>query len=483
MIQFAVIAHILGVLLSIFSITMLPPILVGIIFQENNIDSFLWSFAITLIGGLILWLPFAKNKNELRIRDGFLITSLFWIVLSIFGSLPLLLSNAIDLSVTDAMFESMSGLTTTGATVVVGLDELPKSILYYRQQLQWLGGIGIIVIAVAILPMLGVGGMQLYRAETPGPLKDSKLTPRITGTAKALSTIYLTLTLACMIAYWAAGMSWFDAICHAYSTIAIGGFSTHDSSIGFFDSKTIMIICCAGMLLSSINYALHFYAWQLRKLSHYFRDPETKFYLTIVVISIVLTCSYLSLSDYYNVSDSAFHGVFQTISVITTTGFTTTDFSVWPTFLPLLLMMIALMGGCAGSTAGGLKAVRVMLVVKQGLRELRQTVHPNAIIPLKVGNHRVAASVVSAVWSFAAVYVITFMILVLLLTATGLDIVTAFSAVVGCLNNLGPGLGDVAGNYAGIPNVAKWILSVAMLLGRLEIFTLLILFSPTFWRA
>lgn len=478
----ALIFKILGMLLMVFSLTLFTPIIVSLLYNDGAYPSFLMAFAITLVSGAIMWMPVSSQKADLRTRDGFLITSLFWLVLGLFGALPFYLSSSPHLGISDAVFESLSGLTTTGATVITGLDELPKSILFYRQQLQWLGGIGIIVIAVAILPMLGIGGMQLYRAETPGPVKDSKLTPRITETAKALFFIYLVLTASCALAYWFAGMSGFDAICHAFSTVAIGGFSTHDSSMGFFNSPTIMLISSFYMLAAGINFALHFSVWRHRSFNHYIVDSESRFYAYTILIAALFVIVYLLLTKTYTLNDAFIHGLFQTISIATTTGFATADFAAWPSFLPFLLLTLSFMGGCAGSTGGGMKAVRIMLMAKQGVRELSQLIHPNAVIPLKVGNRRVEAKVVSAVWSFFAVYMFAFIVILMALMATGLDDTTAFSAVVASINNLGPGLGDVATHYGDINNTAKWILCFSMLLGRLEIFTLLVLFTPGFWR-
>lgn len=440
------------------------------------------ALTITFCSGLVLWAPVRNSRHELRIRDGFLITSLFWTVLGLFGALPFSLAEGLDLTPTDAIFESISGLTTTGATVITGLDDLPMSILIYRQILQWMGGIGIVVVAVAVLPMLGIGGMQLYRAETPGPSKDSKLTPRITETAKALFTVYVALTLACALAYYAAGMSGFDAIAHAFSTVAIGGFSTHDASMGYFQSDVILLICSLFMTISAINFGLHFMAWRQKSLGFYLKDSETKFFFSIIGLGIAITCGYLYLTGTFGGRESLIHGLFQAISIATTTGFATQDFASWPTFLPIMLIMFSFMGGCVGSTGGGMKAMRLMLIYKQGIRELKQLVHPQAVIPLKVGKRRVDAAVVSAVWSFFAVYMMAFVSIMLALMATGLDFTTAFSAVAASLNNLGPGLGDVASNYGAINETAKGILCFAMLLGRLEVFTLLVLFTPMFWR-
>jgi len=489
--RIAVSFRILGVLLMLFSSAMVAPLVLALLAGEDSADAFLLAFAISFTSGLILWAPVRNTRQELRIRDGFLITSLFWTVLGTFGALPLLLSEGQQLSWTEALFESISRLTTTGATVMTELDYAPTSILFYRQLLQWLGGIGIIVIAVAVLPMLGIGGMQLYRAESPGPSKDAKLAPRIAETAKALASVYVVLTIACALAYYFAGMSVFDALGHAFSTVAIGGFSTHDQSMGYFDGEAVLVVCSIFMLISAINFGLHFTAWRQisqparrrrRLLGVYLGDPETRFFLSVIAIGTAITAGYLLFSATLTPYNSLVHGVFQTISIATTTGFTTRDFSVWPAFLPVMLLMLAFMGGCVGSTGGGMKAMRVMLIYKQGVRELKQLVHPDAVIPLKVGKTRVKASVVSAVWSFFAVYTTSFIVIMLLLMATGLDFLTAFSAVAATINNLGPGLGAVTANYSNISEAAKLLLCFAMLLGRLEVFTLLVLFTPAFWR-
>lgn len=478
-----VVQRVSGLLLMLFSTTMLPPLLAWWIFQEGEIEPFLYGFAITLTTGFLTWLPVRKDRSDLRLRDGFVIVVAFWTVLGTFGALPLLISTQPSLSVTDALFESFSGLTTTGATVITGLDALPKSILYYRQQLQWLGGLGIIVLAVAILPMLGVGGMQLYRAETPGPIKDSKLAPRISETAKALWYVYSGLTAACAFAYWIAGMSVFDSICHAFSTIAIGGFSTHDASMGWFDSTPINLIASVFMVIAGINFALHFVAFSGRKIGHYWLDTELKGYLALLLFGVsVCFIGLLAANHYANPDQALSEAIFQVVSFATTTGFTTADHSNWPTALPVLLLMASFIGGCAGSTAGGIKVVRVILLLRQGLRELTRLVHPSAIIPVKMRHRVVDPRVIDAVWGFFAAYVGIFGFLLVLVLLTGLEPLSAFSAVAASLNNLGPGLGDVASNMASLTDPAKWTLILAMLLGRLEIFTLLVLFTPAFWR-
>ncbi len=480
--RFSTVCRILGILLMIFSLSMLPPILVSLYYDDGQLVAFVDALLLTLGLGLAIWFPVRNQRKELRVRDGFIVTTLFWLVLSLSGSLPLFLSDQPDLRYVDAFFEALSGLTTTGATVITGLDNLPKSILWYRQQLQWFGGMGLIVLAVAILPMLGIGGMQLYRTEAPGPVKDTKLTPRITETAKALWYIYLSLTAACALAYWAAGMDVFDAVCHSFATIAIGGFSTHDASIGFFNSATIEMIAVFFMFVSGVNFALHFTAWKRNSWRTYFTDPEFQFYAGLMVLVAVLTITVLYFSGTYGFTEASTKGLFEVVSIATTTGFATADFTTWPFVLPFLLFLIAFVGGCAGSTGGGMKAIRVLLIYKQGLREVKRLIHPNAIIPVKVGKKPVPDRVIEAVWGFFSVYLFVFVVLLLLLLATGLDQVTAWSAVGATINNLGPGLGDVAGHYGNIPDTAKWILCFAMLMGRLEIFTLLILFTPAFWR-
>lgn len=481
--HFAIISKILGMLLMLFSLTMLPPIFVSLWYKDGTQFGFILAFCISFTTGFSAWFPVYKARQDLRTREGFLVTALFWIVLGLFGSLPFILADATQLNIVDAVFESVSGLTTTGATVITGLDQLPRALLYYRQQLQWLGGIGIIVIAVAILPMLGIGGMQLYRAETPGPVKDSKLTPRITETAKALFLIYLSLTLACGFAYYLFGMSPFDAVGHAFSTVAIGGFSTHDASIGYFNSPAITLVCTVFMLLSGINFALHFTSWHNRGLRHYWLDPECRFYFLMITGGIIVTVSYLLYSGTYGFANSLLIGSFELVSILTTTGFGVADFSLWPTFLPFFIFMFAFFGGCAGSTGGGIKMIRTLLIAKQGGREVQRLIHPDAIIPIKVGNKIVPERVVDAVWGFFAMYLFCYIMICLILLATGLDFTTALTAVGACINNLGPGLGEVALHYGDINAISKWMLCFAMLLGRLEVFTLVVLLTPAFWRS
>ena len=480
-VQLKVVQRLLGILLSLFSITMLTPVIVAAIYRDGAVLPFIGAFAATFLMGSLLYIPVRREKRQLRLRDGFVTVVLFWSVLGVFGGLPFYLHSALDLSIASAIFESMSGLTTTGATLLVGLDQLPHSLLFYRQQMQWLGGMGIIVLAVAVLPMLGIGGMQLYRAETPGPNKD-KLTPRIAGTAKALWFIYVGLTVACAIAYKLAGMSYFDAIGHSFSTIAIGGFSTHDASIGYFNSDLIEMIAVLFMLISGVNFALHFMAVRSKSLTRYINDAEFRTYISIIVVLTLITSLYLYFNNTSGGYDSFVNALFHVVSIGTTTGFTSEEYFKWPGFLPVLLLFASFVGGCAGSTGGGMKVIRILLLFKQGQRELRRLLHPNATIVVKVGNSPMSNKMIDVVWGFFATYLALLAVMLLLLMAAGLDQETAFSAVVACLNNLGPGLGGVAANYSSLSGFSLGVLSLAMLFGRLEIFTLLVLFTPAFWK-
>ncbi|MFO8154953.1 MAG: TrkH family potassium uptake protein [Pseudomonadota bacterium] len=480
--QYAAVQRIIGLLLIIFSSTHLPPAVVGLLYGGEAVNPFLGAFGVTLLAGLVLWLPVYRCRSDLRTRDGFLVVSLFWIVLSLFAAVPFLLWDNPQFTVANAVFEATSGLTTTGSTVLSGLDQMPHSILFYRQQLQWLGGMGIIVLAVAILPMLGIGGMQLYRAELAGPMKESKLTPRIAETAKALWYIYLTLTIAAGLAFWLAGMTPFDAIGHAFSTVAIGGFSTHDASMGYF-GPTVQFITVFFMLLAGINFTLHFTAWRGRTLRNYLRDTECVAFLGIMFGLAAIIIGYLYWAQIYGTFfETLRHGLFQAVSVGTTAGFATVDFAAWPSFLPVLLIFASFIGASGGSTGGGMKVMRVVLLVLQGVRELKRLAHPNAQVPVKMGGRSIPPRIIDAVWGFFAAYVASFTIIMLLLMATGVDQVTAFSAVAATINNLGPGLGDVYSHFDYLTDSAKLLLAFTMVLGRLEIFSLLLLLTPWFWR-
>lgn len=481
--HFRAITRIVGLLVILFSVTMIIPGLVALIYRDGAGRAFSQTFIFALIIGLMLWIPNREQKHELKPREGFLIVALFWTVLGSVGALPFIFSEQPNLSITDAFFESFSGLTTTGATTLIGLDSLPKAILFYRQMLQWLGGMGIIVLAVAILPLLGVGGMQLYRAEMPGPLKDNKMRPRIAETAKTLWLIYVLLTIACALALWVAGMSVFDAISHSFSTIAIGGFSTHDASIGYFNSPAINTIIAIFLLISGCNFGLHFAVLTGRSLTVYWRDPEFRMFISIQLVLVIICTLILWHHAVYKLGiETLNQAFFQVVSMATTAGFSTDSFARWPSFLPILLLCSAFIGGCAGSTGGGLKVIRILLLFLQGSRELKRLVHPNAVYTLKLGRRALPERIIEAVWGFFSAYALVFIISLLLLIATGVDELSAFSAIAATLNNLGPGLGVVADNFTAMNPAAKWILVITMLFGRLEVFTLLVLFTPTFWR-
>jgi len=480
--KFPYTTRILGTLLMLFSFAQIFPGFLAYFFEERE---FVYNFIVTgfvtfLIGCFLFFLASEKN-GDLRTKDGFIITIFFWTVLGFFGSIPFYIAGLEGVSYIDSLFESISGLTTTGATVLVGLDDMPKSLLFYRQLLQWLGGMGIIVLAVAVLPLLGVGGMQLYKAETPGPLKDSKLTPRITETAKALWFVYLSMTISCSILYKYFGMSWFDSVCHAFSTISIGGFSTHDDSFAFFSNSGLRWTAIIFMVISGINFALHYLAWTKKRIFHYFYDSEVKLYLSLLASTALIT--YLTLYFSENIYDEMIvDSVFQAVSIGTTTGFLTSNYSNWPLFVPIMLLIAAFIGACAGSTGGGIKVIRALILIRQGSSEITKLIHPNAVVTIKFGKKSLDPRVSESVWGFFAVYVATFLIILMFLLSQSNDFLTAFSAVGATLNNLGPGLGAVSENYKEITDGSKLALCIAMLLGRLEIFTLLLLFTPAFWR-
>ncbi|MGV6850999.1 MAG: TrkH family potassium uptake protein [bacterium] len=463
---------------------MLPEVFLGLYDQDGTAKVFFLSFIIAFSFGLLLWFPARKSRHELKAKDGFLIVISAWVAMVACGSLPFMLSAQPDMDLADAIFEASSGLTTTGATVIAGLDHLPRSILLYRQKLQWLGGMGIIVLAVAILPILRIGGMQLLRAETPGPMKDSKLTPRITETAKTLWFTYLGLTVLCAVSFYLAGMNLFDAISHSFSTVSTGGLSTHDASFAFFDSPLIELIAVIFMMLSSFNFAIHFMAWRSASTQPYRNDTEIKTFIRVVIAVTFIVTIFLALTHTSgkNILHDFRLALFQTVSVISSTGYSTAPFYDWPSFIPLFLLMVGFIGGCAGSTTGGMKMIRMILIYKQGHREIKRLIHPHAAIPIKVGGRTMSEKVINAVWGFFALYLAVFCLFSLALTATGLDIITSVSTVASSINNLGPALGEAAQNYSSLNPPAKWILSLTMIMGRLEVFTVMVLLTPDFWR-
>ncbi|MBN4060600.1 potassium transporter [bacterium AH-315-I20] len=469
----------LAVLIILFSFGMLVPALVAIYYQSGHAGEFVLASLLVAILGVLMMTWSGKAPKQLSHKDGFLIVALAWVVLSLLGSVPFL-TTGVAPSIVDALFESTSGLTTTGATILTGLDNLPRSILFWRSMQEWLGGMGIIVLAVAVMPLLGVGGMQLFRAETPGPVKD-KLTSRVTETAKVLWFIYLGITVVTGFSLWLAGMSVFDAVNHAMTTVAIGGFSTHDASIGYYDSMWIRGLIVLFMILAGINFTLHFVA--LRKgfsMTTYLRDEEFITYVKWLFVLIFLV-GLVTLMSGDGTWDEV---IFNTVAIATTTGFAVSDYGLWPQGATMLLLMAMFVGACAGSTGGGMKVVRVLLLFRQGMREVRRLIHPHAVIHVKMGKQSVEGSVVQAIWGFFVLYMVCFAVLAVLVAMTGVDMMTAISAAAASITNTGPGFGAVgpASTYADLPDMAKIVLMFGMVLGRLEIFTFFVLLIPEFWR-
>ena len=475
--NFKSIVNLFSILILFFSISYIFPIIVSLIYRDSAINLFLSTLSIVSLIGIIGVFLTRGEDNNLSQKDGFVIIVLFWIVLSFAGSVPFYLSG---MTFIDSIFESTSGITTTGATVISNIDALPESLLFYRQLLQWMGGMGLIVLAIAVMPLLGIGGGQIYKTEVPGAMGEQRLTPRIKETAQALWLIYLGLTITCAVLYYFNGMSVFDSISHSMSTVAIGGFSTHNESIGFFDSISIELICMVFMLLSSFSFALHYFAIYKSKPLKYFYDPELRFFASILLLIfiIALIISFFSDMSGVNIRQIAFHSV----SMITTTGFSISDTSSWPFSISFLLLIGAFVGACSGSVGGGVKSWRVLIMINHAYKNIMTIIHPNSVISLKIGTKNVDDQVATSVWGFFSIYIISFVILLLGILISGLDFESAFSAVGACLNNLGPGLGAVSENYSQITSFSKGILAFAMLLGRLEIFTLLVLLTPMFWE-
>jgi trk system potassium uptake protein TrkH len=481
--QFIVILKTLGALLLFFSATMLPPLGIAWYYHDGAWQAFLESFCVLVVVGSALWLPFLHVKRELKARDCFLLVTLVWSGLALFGAMPFMLSTNPHLSFTNAVFESMSGLTTTGATVIADVEVLPHAIQFYRQQLQFFGGMGIVVLAVAILPILRIGGLQLYQAETPGPAKDSKLTPRITQTAKALWFIYLGLTVACTLFYWACNISFFDAISEAFATVSTGGFSIHNNSFEHHHNLAMEAIASLFMFLGALNFSLHFAALKSKSLRHYWQDSEFKAYvLFLISIILIVTIVLLAYQVYTQPQIAFIKALFNTVSISTTTGLTSAHFVDWPGFVPVLLMFTGLVGGCASSTSGGIKFVRALIIYKHGLRENKRLLHPNIISPLRLGQQALSDGLVETVRGFMAVFVMTFIFFILLLVAFGMDFESAFGATVASICNVGASIGDAFETFLNVSTPSKWVLTLAMLMGRLELFTIFILFSTEFWR-
>jgi trk system potassium uptake protein TrkH len=478
------VAHVLGTMMALFAVTFLMPLASALVFQDGTFDDFAIAAAINVVLGLTIAAATRRYKRELKARDGFLLVTLSWVLMSLSAAVPLMIALP-GISFTDAYFEAVSGLTTTGSTVITGLDTLPPSINLWRHALHWFGGIGIIVLAVAVLPMLGVGGMALYRAETPGPVKDEKLTPRITETAKALWLTYIGITVIGIIALRAAGMGWLDAICHTFSAMGLGGFSTRDASVGAFDSVAIEAVLIVLMLVATLNFSRHFMALRNRSLEPYRRDSEAKAILVLVGASVVAIAVLLTLRGTYPTFIEALrHSAFNVVSVASTTGFVSEDFGLWPIFAPVWMLFLSCIVCSTGSTGGGIKMFRTLLLARQAQREMKLLVHPSAVIPIRIGGQVVPDRIAYSVLAFIFLYFQTIAVLTFALLLTGLPLVEAFTSVVASVNNMGPGIGQTgpAGNYQGLTDLQTWICTLAMLLGRLEIFSVLILFTAAFWR-
>ena len=467
----------------VFAATMLAPLVLAIWGLDPALKSFVISAFATFVIGALLWLATRRFKRELKTRDGLMLVALTWVALPAVAGFPLW--DYLPINFTDAYFEATSGLTTTGSTILSGLEDLPRSINLWRHLLSWLGGMGIIVLAVAILPLLGVGGMQMYRAEMPGPMKDSKLTPRIGQTAKLLWAVYAGLTVTCLICLRLAGMNWFDAVCHSFSALSLGGFSTYDASIGQFNSLPIELVLSGFQILAAMNFATHYLAWSQRGLRAYSKDSEAKAILSVLLISCVGIAEFLYYHGIYpNFGSALRHSAFNIIAIATDGGLHTQDFSRWPIFAPMWMMFLSCVVASSGSTGGGIKMIRTLVLAKQANRELNQLVHPNMVRPLKIGGTIIENRVVFAVLAFVFLYFMSIVTLVFVQLGSGLDFMTALSSIIASINNAGPGLGLVSpgSNYGVLTDFQTWVCSLAMLLGRLEIFTLLVLFTPAIWR-
>jgi trk system potassium uptake protein TrkH len=478
------VAHVLGLMMAFFGLLYLLPIAWSLGARDGAVVDFLAAAAINVVVGLAVALATRRFRRELKPRDGFLLVTLSWALMSGSAAIPLMLALP-DLTFTDAYFEAMSGLTTTGSTVLSHLDDLPQSINLWRHVLHWIGGIGIIVLVVAVLPLLGVGGMQLYKAESPGPVKDEKLTPRITETAKALWFTYLAITVVGVVALRIAGMSWFDAICHCMSAIALGGFSTHDVSVGFFESFGVELVLIAIMIVAALNFSRHYLALRNLSFKPYRTDTEGKAVLILLGFSVALVSTLLWIDGTYPTTMEGFrHSVFNVVSIATTTGFVTEDYEKWPAFLPVWMLFLSCITCSTGSTGGGIKMFRTLLLVRQARRELKLLIHPSAVIPIRIAGHAIPDRVAYSVLAFIFLYFGTILVLTFALLATGLDLVSSFSAVVSSVNNLGPGLAGVGPSttFQSLTDTQTWICTFAMLIGRLEIFSVLVLFTATFWR-
>lgn len=485
--QRAALSKIAGAMTGLLGMTNLVPAAVSLYYADNHAQPFLITALLLVSVGAALWWPVRDLRHELKLRDGFLVVCTVWLIGCLTSLLPLWLSPVLDLSLGQALFEGTSGMTTTGATVLSGLDTLPRSLLYYRMQLHFLGGIGIIVFALAILPLLRIGGSQLFNAETSGPLKHARMTPRIAQTARLLGFLYLSLIGICALAYWIAGMGLFDALCHAISTISTGGFANYDASFGHFDSAVIDWIAVFFMLAGGVSFTLHLMAWRFADGSVYLQSEEFRTYARIFVGASLACALVLYLHGVYSeVDDALRHAAFQVAAFYTTTGLASTGAAVgpaqWPLFVPVLLLGLGVLGACAGSTSGGAKTVRAVLLWRISYREVQRLIHPRGEFVVRLGNEPIERSAITAVFAFATLYFGLLGFGGLVFMALGLDAVSAFGAAATCLSNTGPGLGMVATSFADLGDIALCFASALMLIGRLELFTVIVLLAPEFWR-
>ncbi len=478
--QYRAVIHLQGLLLCSLAVAMLLPLPFSFYYGSGDHHALLLSAGITAAVGFVAY-KFTHLERTLRARDGFAIVTFGWLSFSAFGTLPYLLSGAIP-SFTNAFFETISGFTTTGATILTEIEGLPHGILFWRSLTHWLGGMGIVVLSLAILPFLGVGGMQLFKAEVPGPVAD-KLTPRVTETAKILWGVYLLLSGVETLLLLLGGMTLFDALCHTFGTMATGGYSTRNTSVGAYNSAYIDYVITFFMFLAGANFSLHYRLlrgnWRI-----YWRDREFLVYLGIVIVATLVIGFDLWLNTYGNVADALRYALFQVVSIQTTTGYGTADYEQWSFSSQYVLWILMFVGGCAGSTGGGMKVMRLHLLFKFSITEFTRLLHPNAVVPVRMRKVAIPRDVITNILGFFVLYIFLFALGVFIMTLLGLDILTALGAVAATLGNIGPGLANVGpmDNYAFVPAIGKWVLSLLMLLGRLEIFTVLVLFSPAFWK-
>lgn len=480
--QASVVIHLCGFLVFLYSFSMLPPMLVALFSKEQSWFAFCTTFFTFFILGGGAWYATKRTGIQLKTRDGFVIIVLFWLLFSVISAMPFWLDDSVGMSFADALFEGVSGITTTGATVIGDVSNLPKAYLYYRAQLNFIGGLGVIVLAVAVLPLLGIGGARLYQSEMPGPFKEERLTPRLADTSRSLWLTYLLLGLACSVSYMLAGMSVFDALCHGLSTVSLGGFSTRSESLGYWHSSAIEMVAGVFSLLSAVNFTIWFVAFTKRTLQPFRQSAELRFFLLVTLIVVMITTWQVWHAGMYDLADSLVHAFFLTSSMITDNGLATGDYASWPAHTIVLLLLASFFGGCVGSTCGGIKALRFLVLFKQSRHEVHQLAHPRALLSIRIGESIVTERVLRSVWSFFFLYILFTVFFIWMLNIMGYDLMTSFATVAACINNMGLGFGETASTFGTLREEAKYLMCAAMIMGRLEIYPVLILFSRFFWR-